>query len=88
MDDFLKEIKKEFGLNVPASRLTVYQPGGIIAIKPIDTIISLADAGKDGTASVNFFCFRCFEHLMHSTASFKLNHKTKKRGFSYKRTFL
>ena len=48
IDDFLKEIKKEFEIPGPASQLTLYQPDGKTKIKPTANFKSLQDAGKDG----------------------------------------
>ena len=50
VDDFLKDIKKEFETPGPTSHLTLYQPDGNTEIKPTDTIKSLGDAGKDADA--------------------------------------
>jgi hypothetical protein len=50
VDDFLKEIKKEFEIPGPSSHLTLYQSDGITEIRPTDTIKSLGDAGKDADA--------------------------------------
>ena len=50
VDDFLKEIKKEFEISGPSSPLTLYTSDGTTEIKPTDTIQSLGNMGKDADA--------------------------------------
>jgi hypothetical protein len=50
VDDFLKEIKKEFEISGPSSHLTLYKSDGITEIIPTDTIKSLGNMGKNADA--------------------------------------
>ncbi len=52
VDDFLKEIKKEFEIPGPACGITLSQlkDGHEVEIKPSATLQSLGNAGKDGDA--------------------------------------